>query len=131
MIGLDTNLLVRYLTKDDLPQFERAKRLIDESVARDERLLINAIVLCELTCVLDSAYGYSRLEIADALERIFETAQFEIQHAAEARQALQDFRATKADFADALIGRINRALGAQRTATFDRALRGLDAFSVL
>ena len=131
MIGLDTNLLVRFLTKDDLPQFERAKRLIEESAARDERLLINAVVLCELTWVLDSAYGYSRPEIADALERIFETAQFEIQHAAEARQALHDFRGARAGFADALIGRINRTLGAHQTATLDRALRGLDAFRVL
>lgn len=131
MIGLDTNLLVRFLTKDDLPQFERAKRLIEESAARDERLLVNVVVLCELTWVLDSAYGYSRVEIADALERIFETAQFEIQHADEARQALHDFRGTRAGYADALIGRINRALGASQTATLDRGLRGLEAFRVL
>jgi predicted nucleic-acid-binding protein len=128
MIALDTNLLVRYLTKDDLSQFERAKRLIDECAGRDERLLINAVVLCELTWVLESAYGYSRVEIADALERILETAQFEIQHAAESRLALHDVRSTKAGFSDALIGRLNRTLGARQTATFDRGLRGLDTF---
>ena len=131
MTGLDTNLLVRYLTKDDVSQFERARRLVEDALGRDERLLIDVVVLCETAWVLESVYGYSRLEIADVLERIFDTAQFDIQHQAEARQALHDFRATRADFSDALIGRINRTLGARQTATFDRDLRGLDTFRVL
>jgi predicted nucleic-acid-binding protein len=131
MIGLDTNLLIRYLTKDDTSQFTKVKRLIQEAVERDERLLINCAVLCEVTWVLDTAYEYSRADIADALERILETAQFDIERAHEARQALGDFRSTKAGFADALIGRVNRALGAKQTFTFDRDLKALDTFAVL
>lgn len=131
MIGLDTNLLIRYLTKDDTSQYTKVKRLIEEAVERDERLLINCAVLCELTWVLDTAYEYSRAEIADALERILETAQFDIERAHEARQALGDFRSTKAGFADVLIGRVNRALGAKQTLTFDRDLKALDTFAVL
>jgi predicted nucleic-acid-binding protein len=84
-----------------------------------------------VTWVLDTAYEYSRTEIADALERILETAQFDIERAHEARQALGDFRSTKAGFADALIGRVNRALGAKQTMTFDRDLKALDTFAVL
>jgi len=131
MIGLDTNLLIRYLTKDDSAQYAKASRLIEQAVQRDERLLVNSIVLCEITWVLDAAYKYSRADIADALERILHTAQFDVERAPEARQALDDFRSTQAGFADALIGRINRSLGAPRTATFDRGLKGLDTFSVL
>ena len=131
MIGLDTNLLIRYRTKDDTSQYTRVKRLIEEAVERDERLLINCAVLCEVTWVLDTAYEYSRADIADALERILETAQFDIERAHEARQALGDFRSTKAGFADALIGRVNRALGAKQTFTFDRDLKALDTFAVL
>ncbi len=131
MIGLDTNLLIRYLTKDDRAQYVKAKRLIDEAVEQDQRLLINCVVLCEMTWVLDTAYEYTRAEIADALDRIFDTAQFDIERAHEARQALGDFRSTNAGFADALIGRINRALGATETKTFDRDLRALDTFAVL
>ena len=131
MIGLDTNLLIRYLTKDDTSQFTKVKRLIEEAVERDERLLINCAVLCEVTWVLDTGYEYSRADIADALERILETAQFDIERAHEARQALGDFRSTKAGFADALIGRVNRALGAKQTFTFDRHLKALDTFAVL
>jgi predicted nucleic-acid-binding protein len=131
MIGLDTNLLIRYLTQDDASQYTKVKRLIEEAVERDERLLINCAVLCEVTWVLDTAYEYSRADIADALERILETAQFDIERAHEARQALGDFRSTKAGFADALIGRVNRALGAKQTFTFDRDLKALDTFAVL
>ena len=106
-------------------------RLIDDATRRDERLLINSAVLCELTWVLSSAYDFSRGEIAGALEQILETAQFEIAHAGEARQALEDFRSTKAGFADAFIGRINRSLGATYTATFDRDLKPLETFTVV
>lgn len=131
MIGLYTNLLIRYLTKDEASQYRKVQRLIEDAVAGDERVLINCAVLCELTWVLETAYDYSRLEIADALERILETAQFEVEHAEEARLALGDFRSTKAGFADAMIGRVNRALGASRTVTFDRDLKPLETFTLL
>lgn len=131
MIGLDTNLLIRYLTKDDTAQYSKVKRLIDEAVERGERLLVNGAVLCEVTWVLETAYGYSRGEIADALEHILHTAQFDIERAHDARQALADFRSTRAGFADALLGRINRTLGAKQTMTFDRDLKALDTFKVL
>lgn len=131
MIGLDTNLLIRYLTRDEASQYSKAKRLIEDAVAENQRLLINCAVLCEMTWVLETAYEYSRVEIANVLERILETAQFEVERAEEARHALGDFRTAKAGFADALIGRVNRALGATRTATFDRDLRPLDTFTVL
>lgn len=131
MIGLDTNLLVRYLTKDDAAQYAKVERLIDDAVGRDERLLINCSVLCEVTWVLDAAYDYPRTAIADTLERILETAQFEIEHANDVRQALHDYRSTKADFSDALIGRVNRTLGAKHTATFDRDLKRLDTFALV
>ena len=131
MIGLDTNLLIRYLTKDDLAQYHKVRQLIDRAVEDAEQLLISSVVLCEVSWVLDAVYNYSRTEIADAIERMLETAQFEIERAPETRQALDDFRSTSAGFANALIGRINLTLGATRTATFDRRLKGLNAFVVL
>jgi predicted nucleic-acid-binding protein len=131
MIGLDTNVLVRYLTKDDPDQFVKAKALIDNATDHGEPLLVNAAVLCECVWVLESVYEYSRAEIADALEQMFATAQLEIERLDEARQALRDFRSTKADFSDALIGRLNRSLGAKHTATFDRELKGLETFRLV
>ena len=131
MIGLDSNVLVRYLTHDDPAQFAKAAAFIDAASEREEQFLVNTPVLCELVWVLAAVYDYSREEIAQALEQIFTTAQFEIERLDEARQALGDFRSSKADFSDALIGRINRSLGAKHTVTFDRDLKAVETFRLL
>jgi predicted nucleic-acid-binding protein len=131
MIGLDTNVLVRYLTRDEPAQYARAAAVIETGLRNDDRFFVNSVVLCELVWVLDSVYEYSRNDIGRALEQILSTAQFEIEKPDETRQALSDFRTTKADFSDALVGRINRTMGAEHTATFDRALKPLDTFRVL
>jgi predicted nucleic-acid-binding protein len=131
MIGLDTNVLVRYLTRDDPVQYAKAARYISAATDRGEQFVLNVAVLCELVWVLGSAYNYSREEIAGVLEQIFATAQFEIERLDDARQALRDYRATKADFSDALIGRINRSLGAEHTVTFDRDLKSIETFHSL
>ena len=131
MPGLDTNLLIRYLVRDDPGQFGRARAEIEAAADRDEPLTINAVVLCEVVWVLESAYEYSRAEINDALEQILATAQLVIEWGDQARQALQDCKTTKAGFTDAFIGRINSALGAAPTLTFDRDLAPLSTFRVL
>jgi predicted nucleic-acid-binding protein len=131
MIGLDTNLLVRYLTRDDPAQFAKASKLIEAGVSSGERFVINTAVLCELVWVLRTAYECSREEIAGALESVLTTAEFTVERPDETRQALREFRTTKADFSDALIGRVNRSLGADHTVTFDRNLTDLDTFRVI
>jgi predicted nucleic-acid-binding protein len=131
MIGLDTNVLVRYLTRDDAGQYAKAAALIDAAANRGEQLVVNTAVLCELVWVLGSSYRYAREEIAGALEQILATAQFEVERLDDARQALGDYRSTKADFTDALIGRINRSLGAEHTVTFDRSLKAVETFRVI
>lgn len=69
MTGLDTNVLVRYLTQDDPAQSAKAVQAIESAVERNETLFITGIVVCELVWVLEGAYGYSRTDIADALEK--------------------------------------------------------------
>jgi predicted nucleic-acid-binding protein len=125
--GLDTNVLVRYLLRDDVAQAARAERELE----RGDRFLIDGIVLCELVWVLETGYGFSRTEIAGTLERILATAQFEIEGKDLALAALDDFVGSAADFSDCLIGRRNRAGGAAETLTFDRSLKGLAGFRVL
>ena len=127
MIGLDTNVLLRYVLKDEAAQAARAARELE----RDERFLIDGIVLCELVWVLEVGYGFSRNDITLALERIVATAQFEIESKDLVLAALADFRGSTADFSDCLIGRRNRDAGASETVTFDRGLKGLDGFRLL
>ena len=88
-------------------------------------------VLCEPVWVPGTAYDYSREEVAGALDQMFATAQIDFERLDDVRWALTDFRATKADFRDALIGRINRSVGAEHTVTFDRDLKGVETFRVL
>jgi predicted nucleic-acid-binding protein len=125
--GLDTNVLVRYLVRDDPLQAARAARELE----RDERFLVGCVVLCELVWVLESGYAFNRAEIGETLEKILATAQFDIEGKDLALAALADFRASNADFADCLVGRRNRVAGAAETVTFDRGLRNLEGFRVL
>lgn len=122
MIGIDTNVLVRYLTLDDAEQVERVDRLVQGALERDEPLHIDGIVLCETAWVLRTAYGLARGDVADALERILDTRQFAIEDRDSARQALDAFAEGRGDFADYLIGERNRRAGCRITLTFDRPL---------
>ncbi len=128
MNGIDTNVLLRLLLRDDADQAARADRFIEGSCSADAPCLINRIVLVEAAWVLGSGYRYGREQVATILENILRTEVFTVEDAAEVWAALKAFRASRADFADCLIGLGNRALGATATATFDRAAAALDSF---
>lgn len=131
MTGLDTNVLVRYLTQDDPGQARTATTIIEETIADGGRLLLHPVALCELVWVLETAYGQDRAEVAAVLERILRTAQFEIPDKETAWKAWTDFRSGRADFADYLMGHDHRRSGADTTITFDRALKGHPLFRVV
>jgi predicted nucleic-acid-binding protein len=131
MVGIDTNVLVRYLVRDDKKQAERASAYIKHAADAGERFFINRIVLCELVWVLESAYQFSRGEIAGALEKMLGIKQFEIDSKDVVRQAIQDYHRNKGDLADHLIGRFNHSMGCDRTITFDRDLKNSPVFEIL
>ena len=122
MIGLDTNVLVRYLVEDDEAQSRKAARLINEAVARDEELFISDIVLCETVWVLSSAYGLERAAIADALGSLLRARHVVFSASDQIASALAAYRTGRGDFADYLIREHARAHGAAEVATFDKAL---------
>ena len=127
MTGVDTNVLVRYIVRDEPTQAARAARELE----RGERFLVGSIVLCELVWVLEAGYGFPRRDIVATLEKVLATAQFEIEGKDMALAALDDFRRSMADFSDCLLGRRNQAAGAAETVTFDRGLKGLEGFRLL
>ena len=131
MIGLDTNVLVRYLMQDDAAQARLAAAAIESAAVRGERLHVSTITLCELVWVLESAYEQTRADVARALEQIVRTADFDLEHADHVRKAVERYRSTPADFADALIGLMNEAAGCEHTLTFDRSLKRLPQFQVI
>lgn len=131
MKGLDTNVLARYLTEDDPVQARRAAAWIATTVARGERCYISPVVLCELCWVLRAAYRVSKSDLLLALDRILATSQFVVGDKDVVRAAVAAYRAGQAEFADYFIGLAHHDAGCDRTATFDRRLRGDATFQVL
>lgn len=131
MIGIDTNVLVRYLTLDDADQVERVDRLVQSALERDDPLHIDGIVLCETAWVLRTAYDMPRAKVAEALQRILDTRQFSVENRDSVRRALDAFVEGRGDFADYLIGERNRRAGCRITATFDQTLEGSVLFEGL
>ncbi|MBI4768198.1 MAG: type II toxin-antitoxin system VapC family toxin [Deltaproteobacteria bacterium] len=120
MIGLDTNVLIRYIVRDDQPQAAAATKLIESRCTSDDPGLINRIVLCELVWVLGRGYEYDRKMIARVVRRILTVQEFRVDGAESAWRAISLFEQGKADFADYLIGLSNHDDKAEVTYTFDR-----------
>lgn len=120
MIGLDTNVVVRFLAQDDDIQSPIATRAISK-LTRDNPGVISAVVLAEIGWVLTRAYRLSRPDLSLAIEGLLRSAEIRIENAEAAWRALGVYQAAKSlEFADALIAEINALAGAIQTVTFDR-----------
>lgn len=119
MIGLDTNVLVRYIAQDDARQSAQAGRLI-EALSVDEPGYVSMVALAELVWVLDDVYAMSRDELYGVVERLLEADAMVVQSAPLVWLALRDFRSSSAGLADHLIHRAGSAAGCTDTLTFDR-----------
>ncbi len=120
MIGLDTNVLVRYIMQDDARQSPKANKLI-ESLTADEPGFVPLVAVVELVWVLSSSYDLTRAQVAQALESLLRTKEMIVDRADHVMKAVRVFNAGSADFADALIERIASSAGCSRTMTFDVA----------
>jgi predicted nucleic-acid-binding protein len=124
MLGVDTNVLVRYLTRDDQPQYEKARRLIDREVAKGEPILVSLLVMLETEWVLRSRYEMAKAGVITAFSALLDAADLKIEDELSVEAAVYSWKDSAADFADCLIEARNRRLGCRATATFDgRALR--------
>ena len=118
MIGLDTNVLVRYIMQDDPKQSPKATKLI-ESLDGDNPGYITLVSVVELYWVLTASYELTGEQVAQALEAILRTKQFLVERADQVMRALRVFAEGKSDFADCLIERSAAGAGCARTMTFD------------
>jgi predicted nucleic-acid-binding protein len=120
VIGLDTNVLVRYIAQDDKAQSARATSLIENECSTSLPGYVGLIVLVEVVWVSEACYGATRRQIAEIVRRILGIRQFVVQDTEVVWQALRQFENSKADFADCLIERAAAAAGCVRTLTFDK-----------
>lgn len=129
MIGLDTNVLVRYLTQDDAAQAAKVSRLFE--AAESGSLFVSTVVLCETIWVLEDAYHHGRQHLAAVVDRILLTSQFAFEDKDLLRKALFDYQQGRGDFADHVIGRVADRSGCEHTLTFDKGLKNQRLFRVL
>jgi len=120
VIGLDTNVLVRYLAQDDEGQARAATTLL-ESLTVERPGFVSQVVIVELVWVLSGAYRIGRVRIGEILDELLRTQSIVVEQAATVWRALRLFTAANTDFADCLIERSAAGAGCERTVTFDRA----------
>jgi predicted nucleic-acid-binding protein len=128
MVGLDTNILVRYLTQDDPVQSARAGRII-EGLTADEPGFVSLVAMVEVVWVLLSFYGFSRQQVAGAIERMLQVKTLAVQNERQVFTAMTALREGTGAFDDALIGALGQWAGCFATLTFDRKAARLDGFS--
>lgn len=119
MIGVDTNVLVRYVAQDDASQSLKATQLI-ESFTSESPGYVGLVTVIELVWVLTGCYSCSRGNIVEVVELLLRTKELLATDAETLWSALRIFKASKADFADCVIERLAHSAGCEYTATFDR-----------
>lgn len=125
MIGLDTNVLVRYLTQDDPDQSAQANQIIDEQLTPRDPGFISSIVLIEVVWVLEACYGQGQNAIETIVGGLLTTRQLMVDEADLVYRALKRFSGGNADFSDALIAVVSENRGCSTIFTFDKKARSV------
>lgn len=131
MIGLDTNVLVRYFTEDDPKQSKLAREVFERRLSKATPGYISTVVLIEMVWVLTRAYSSPREIVADIIDGLLTSPVIAFENKVQVRKALAEYRSTAADFGDCLIGHGNEAAGCEATLTFDRTAAKLRGFRLL
>jgi len=131
VIGIDTNVLVRYIAQDDAAQSAQATQLIEQVCSAQAPGFIGVVVLVELVWVSESCYGATRAEVVEILRRILSIRQLVVQEAELVWKALRLFESGKADFSDCVIERTANATGCTKTMTFDQKAAATGGMTLL
>lgn len=130
MIGLDTNVLVRYFAQDDPVQSPRAVELIEHRLSEENPGFISIVAMVQTAWVLERSYGLSDQELAAIIERLLQAPVLVIESEAQVFTAMTALKEGRGDFADALLGELGLAAGCSVTFTFDRKAPRLPGFAL-
>jgi predicted nucleic-acid-binding protein len=130
MKGLDTSILIRYLTQDDPVQSRRANEIVERKLSPQSPGFVSLVAIAEVAWVLRSRYKATGREIATALERILACDSLEVQNEQQVYEAMLAVKAGEGSFADALICALGGWAGCTSTLTFDGSSR-LAGFEVV
>ena len=131
MIGLDTNVLLRYLVQDDSVQSPRATEIITRRLTEEDPGFVSLVTILEVVWVLKSLYKRSRQQVASDLEMVLAADTLEVQNEQQVYHAVVALRNGTGTFEDALIGSLGLWRGCATTLTFDeKAAQKLHGFSL-
>jgi len=128
MIGLDTNVLVRYLAQDDPAQSARATEIIECRLSEANPGFVSVVAMAEMAWVLERAYGLPTKDVVGAIERTLQADVLSVERDQEVFAAMTALKEGRGSFADALIGTLGAAAGCSATLTFDRKALRLPEF---
>lgn len=131
MIGIDTNILIRFIMGDDPRQHEAAVAFLEEKLTEQEPGFINIGTLLEMVWVLRSRCRIPKEGVLLVLERLLRTETIKLQHEREVSRAFAAWKQGEGSFSDLLIGELNAAAGCAATFTFDKEASRLPGFSLL
>lgn len=131
MIGLDTNILIRYLTQDDPVQSAKATEILERRLTPKNPGFVSVVAMVEIVWVLDRAYGLTALEIATSVERLLQVEVLAIENEQQVFTAMVAVKQGRGSFADALIVELGACAGCTRTLTFDQKALRLPSFELV
>lgn len=121
MRAVDSNVLVRLITRDDVKQVAVADAFVEKGA------WVSVLALAEAMWVLTAVYRRSAAEIARAVEMLLNHTDLTVQDSEVVAAALKTFRTRPApDFSDCLLLELARKAGHLPIGTFDRQLSKLD-----
>jgi len=129
VIGLDTNVIVRYLTQDDPTQSATATRIFEHVLSERDPGFVSIVAMVETVGVLERAYGFGAKAIASAVEVLLAIDVLSIQFEQQVFAAMLELKSNRGSFADALIGELGAEAGCSRTVTFDRRATRIPGFA--
>ena len=130
MIGLDTNILVRYLTQDHPIQSPKAREIIERRLTEENPGFVSIVVMVETVWVLDRAYKVAPHEIAAAVERVLQTDVIVVENEQEVFIAMIAIKEGRGSFADAVIAALGARASCSYTLTFDQKALRLPGFAL-
>lgn len=130
-VGIDTNILVRFITNDDSVQADEVERLFLSFEDQDVTFLINEVVLAELDWILTQVYKYRKEDFLKTVHQLFETENIAFNNPKIVKKTCKLYTDKNADFSDCYLSVINQNLGCKTTYTFDKSAAKLSSFSFL
>ncbi|HEY6350284.1 MAG TPA: type II toxin-antitoxin system VapC family toxin [Candidatus Angelobacter sp.] len=131
MIGLDTNVLVRYVTQDDPVQSPKATEIIEQKLTTANPGFVSIVTMAEVVWVLDRSYGLTAPEIVATIEQMLQADVLIIENEQEVFAATMALKQGVGTFPDALVGELSAKAGCAHTLTFDRKALRLPGFKLL